>query len=345
MLRTLLAVLTFSLVLAGCGNGTSSGTGSSGTGAAKKKPLIGFVTNCVDPFWTIAEKGCAAAAAKYGADYEVKMPPKGGVAEQKNIIQNLLTRGVDGIAISPLDPANQTEILNEAAANTNLITHDSDAPLSKRLCFIGVDNYSAGRACGKLVKEVLPAGGKLMMFVANIEQNNAKARRQGVIDELLDRSNDPTRFDAPGTELKSADGKFIILDTRTDQADYAKALQNAQDALAKYPDLAGMVGLFAYNTPNCLQALKSANMLGKIKLIGFDENEKTLQGIIDGEVYGTVVQNPYMYGFESVRILTALANGDKSVLPKDGILDIPARQIKKDNVEAFWTELKKLTGN
>ena len=207
-----------------------------------------------------------------------------------------------------------------------------------------MDNYSAGRQCGQLAKEALPEGGKLVIFVGVIEQLNAKQRRQGFIDELLDRSVDPTRYDSPGTVLKN--DKYTILDTRTDQMDPGKALSSAQDAIAKYPDLALMVGLFEYNTPQCLSAVKDSGKLGKIKIVGFDENAATLQGVADGNVFGTVVQNPYMYGYEAVRVLAALAKGDNSVLPKQGfMIDIPARKITKTNVEAFTAELKKLTGS
>src|SRR5207249_2766580 len=96
-------------------------------------------------------------------------------------------RGVSGIAISPISAANQVGLLNDAAAKTNVITHDSDAPASKRLCFVGTDNYKAGRAAGKLVKEALPEGGKIMIFVGRLEQLNAAQRQLGVIDELGDR--------------------------------------------------------------------------------------------------------------------------------------------------------------
>ncbi len=333
MLKKLLLLTALVSILTSCGGGTSGDT----------KPTVAFVTNGVAAFWNIADKGCKAGAKDFNVNVDVQMPTN-GVGDQKSMVQNLLTRGVAGIAISPIDPANQTEILDEAAAKTKLITHDSDAPNSKRLCYIGMDNYSAGRMCGQLCKEALPEGGKLMIFVGRVEQLNAKQRRQGFIDELLDRSNDPSRYDAPGQELKNA--KYTILDTRTDQLDSGKALSQAQDAIAKYPDLACMVGLFEYNPPQCLSAVKDAGKLGKIKIVGFDENAATLQGIIDGHVYGTVVQNPYMYGYESVRILAALAKGDTSVLPKQGVLvDIPARKITKPNVEAFWAELKKLTGN
>ncbi len=138
--------------------------------------------------------------------------------------------------------------------------------------------------------------------------------------------------------------KYTIVGTYTDQFDRAKGKANAEDALSRHPDLDGMIGLFAYNPPLCLEALKNAGKTKKIKLIAFDEADETLQAIKDGSCYGTVVQNPYMYGYESVRILTALANKDESALPKGGFLDIPARQIRKDNVDEFWDDLKEKMG-
>lgn len=328
------ALLIFvGLALAACGG--------SGEKETADKPQIGFVTNGVGSFWVIASKGVAAAQKDFNANAEVHMPGE-GVADQKRIVQALLARGVDGIAISPIDPDNQTDLLNEAAANSHLITHDSDAPTSNRLCFIGIDNYSAGRECGKLVKEALPNGGEIMIFVGRLEQLNARQRRQGVIDELLDRSVDPTRQDANNGVIKGA--HFTILDTRTDQFDYAKAKSQVEDAIAKYPELDGVVGLFAYNPPMALKAIKEAGKAGQIQIIAFDEEDDTLQGIKDGHIYGTVVQNPYKYGYESVRILAALARNDRSALPANGYLDVPARRITKDNVDAFWTELKQLTG-
>ena len=65
-----------------------------------------------------------------------------------------------------------------------------------------------------------------------------------------------------------------------------------------YPEMNAMVGLFEYNPPACYQALQQANKLGEIKLIGFDENELTLQAIKDGTCVGTVVQDPYQYGYQ-----------------------------------------------
>jgi ribose transport system substrate-binding protein len=56
------------------------------------------------------------------------------------------------------------------------------------------------------------------------------------------------------------------------------------------------------------------------------------------------VQNPYKYGYESVNVLVKLAKGDKSVIPANKVMDIPARQIRKNNVDEFWADLKKKTG-
>ncbi len=141
---------------------------------------------------------------------------------------------------------------------------------------------------------------------------------------------------------QQSSGKYSILDTRTDGFDFNKAKSQAQDAIAAYSQMKGMVGLFGYNPPILLEAVRDANKLDKIRIVAFDEDAVTLQGIIDGEIYGTVIQNPYMYGYESVRVLAALARGDKSVLPAGGFLDIPARKIRKDNAASYRDELNSL---
>jgi len=313
--------------------------GPEGGGGTKKR--FAFVTNGVADFWTIAEAGAKTAGSDLGVDVQVLMP-SGGITEQKQMLEDIVTRGVNGIAVSPIDPVNQTEIINQAARATTLVTHDSDAPLSERQLYIGMDNYNAGRMCGQLVKEALPNGGSIMLMIGRMEQDNSKRRRQGVIDELLDRSVDASRYDAPGSPITG--GKYTILDTLTDQFDLSKAKANAEDTLSRYPDVAAMVGLFAYNPPAILQALEQAGKLNVVKVIGFDEDDATLAGIKNGVVHGTVVQNPYMYGYKSIEMLKAIESGDKSVIPADKFINIEGRQIRKENVEEFWADLKVKTG-
>ncbi len=341
-MKRLLLCLVAATIAAGCG-GTPEGDSASGGG--DRDIRVAYVTNGIDPFWTIAQAGAEAGAKDFGVSVEVLMPPK-GLVDQKRMVETLLSNGSDGIAISPIDAANQVQMINEAAMVTNVITHDSDAPGSNRLCFIGMDNYTAGRQAGKLVKEALPDGGELMIFVGRLEQLNSQQRRQGVIDELLGR---PVQKSGPDMTFDASDAKlegngFTILGTRTDNFDYAKAKSNAEDTIAAYAGLDGMVGLFAYNIPNCLSAVREANKLGQIKLVSFDEQDGTLQGITDGHVHGTVSQQPYQYGYESVRVLAALARGDRTVLPEGGFIEVPSVIVRKDNVTEFWANLRKLKG-
>lgn len=305
---------------------------------------LAYVTNGIDPFWNIAAAGVRAGEKEFDVTCAVLMPPK-GLVDQQRMIETQLANGVDGLAISPIDAANQVEFINKAAEVTNVITQDSDAPDSNRLCFIGMDNYKAGRQAGQLVKEVLSEGGGVMIFVGRLEQLNARQRRQGVIDELLDRPVQELHnvvFDPP--DFTTDSGKYMILGTRTDNFDYPKAKSNAEDALASYDNLDCMVGLFAYNVPMCLEALKDADAVGKVKLVSFDEQDPTLQGIIDGHVHGTVSQQPFQYGFESVRVLAALARGDDSVIPENEFIEVPSVVVRKDNVAEFWANLKELKG-
>jgi len=305
-------------------------------------PSFAFVTNGVADFWTIAAKGADKAGEDLGVEVTVVTP--NGMTEQTRKIEDLLTRGIDGIAISPIDPENQIDILNQAAAKTILITHDSDAPGSDRLMYIGMDNYLAGLICGKLVRKAIPEGGEVMVLIGRTDQDNARGRRQGCIDAILGREPDSTRNDPLGKLLTSEDGKFTVLGTLTDQFDRAKGKANAEDTLTRYPNLAAFVGLFTYNPPLALEALRGAGKLGKVKVIAFDEDDVSLQGIIDGTVAGTEVQDPYEYGYQSIRVLHELHKKNLSVIPENQFIDIPARVIDQSNVEGFWEDLKKKTG-
>lgn len=306
--------------------------------AEKAAPNFAFITNGVADFWEHAKAGAQQAGEDLGVNVTVIMP--NNMTDQTRKIEDLLTRGTDGIAISPIDPENQVEVLNNAASQTNLITHDSDAPQTNRLVYIGMDNYDAGLLCGKTLRDALPNGGKIMILVGRLDQDNARRRRQGCIDALLSRKPDPARNDSPGEELKSEDGKYVILGTMTDQFDRAKAKANAEDAVTRHPDITAMVGLFEYNPPLIMEALDRTGKLGKVKVIAFDENTVTLQGVKDGTVVATVVQNPYQYGYKSIEILNELHKGNKSVIPENHFIDIPARVIDSSKVDAFSQEIK-----
>lgn len=155
-------------------------------GSGGNRVKVGFVSNNPAEFWNIAEAGTRKAAEEFNVEVLFRRPKTPTAAAQKEIIEDLLTQGVKAIAISVIDPVNQHDFLNEIADRVPLITQDNDAPNTKRKCYIGTDNYEAGKAVGKLVQEVLPEGGKIAIFVGQPDPINAKQRRQGVLDQLAD---------------------------------------------------------------------------------------------------------------------------------------------------------------
>jgi len=336
--KRLLVVLLFVAVL-GCDKGGSSAPAPVvASGDPAKTPKVAFVTNGIANFWKIAETGALKAGKDFKCEVEVIMPPSEGgrAANQKRLLEQTIAKGIEGVAVSPVDPANQTDILNQVGDAAFFITHDSDAPDTNRLLYIGMSNYDAGRMCGQLVRDSIPDGGKIVIFIGSLEQHNARLRRQGVIDEVLGRSHDDTRYDQPGNEIK--DDKYTFLDTFVDDFNDTRKKEMPEQALAKFEKIDCMVGLFEYNPPFILDALQSAGKLGQVKVVGFDENERTLEEIKTGNCVGTVVQNPYMYGYRSVEVLSQLCRGDRTILESE-FIDIPARKIVKGNVADFQKEL------
>jgi ribose transport system substrate-binding protein len=162
------------------------------------KPIkLAFVTNSVDLFWVLAQKGCERADEVLNTKTQVTFPSQGSVDEQKQAIEQAVNNSFDGLAISPINPENQVDMLNEAAEKMSVICQDSDAPKSNRKFYLGTSNYLAGRAAGKLVKQAIPDGGKVMVFVGKLEVLNAQERSKGLIDELGDKPL-PPGFESAG---------------------------------------------------------------------------------------------------------------------------------------------------
>ncbi|HQZ97451.1 MAG TPA: sugar-binding protein [Pyrinomonadaceae bacterium] len=333
MNNRILTVCSFLLgasLLASCGGGanttSNAGANAANATAAGKEIKLAFVTNNASDYWTIARKGVEKADGELNdVKVEFKLPGEGTAAEQKRIIDDLTSTGIQGIAISPVDPDNQTQLINDTAKKALVITQDSDAPTSDRALYIGTDNVAAGRQAGELVKEALPNGGKIMVFVGKSDARNAAERFQGLKEALKD-------------------SKVEIIDIRTDDTDRARAKTNAADTLTKYPDIAGMVGLWSYNGPAILNAVKDAGKLDKVKIICFDEEDETLAGVKEGSIFATVVQQPYEFGYQSVILMSKIIKGDKSVIPAGKQINVPTLVIKKDSVEEFTKKINGLRG-
>ncbi|HEY0420710.1 MAG TPA: sugar-binding protein [Acetobacteraceae bacterium] len=291
---------------------------------AQEKKTLAFIVNGAADFWTIARRGIEKANKELPQyNMVMEIPSQSSAAEQRNIMDALLARGVAGISISAVDPNNATEQLNKVAARTVLITNDSDAPNSNRRFYIGTDNVAAGVMAGEEIKKALPNGGKVMMFVGTMDNANARERVDGI------------RKSIAGTKIE-------IVDVRTDAFDNVKAKANVADTLVKYPDIDLLVGLYAYNTPQIYNAVKDGNKAGKVKIIGFDEDILTLRGIADGTIISTVVQQPFEFGYLSMIDMDKVLRGDTSFIPANKQIIIPTKVIDKSNVTEFQATMRQL---
>jgi len=319
--------LLCTMILAGCQPGPApTNSASNANGGAGTTHNLAFVTNNASDFWIIARKGTEKAAKEIpGITVEFRIPADATATDQQRIIEDLLAKGIHGIAISPVDPVNQTAMLNRAAGQALVFTQDSDAPDSNRSCYIGTDNVAAGRQAGELLKEALPQGGKVMVFVGTLDAANARQRFQGLKEAI-------------------AGSNIQILDVRTDNTDRVRAKSNAADTLVNNPDLAGMVGLWSYNGPAILGAVKEAKKVDKVKIIAFDEEDETLAGIKDGAIYATVVQQPFEFGYQSMALMAKVLNGDKSGIPAGKQIFVPTLAVKKADVEEFTKKINQLRG-
>jgi ribose transport system substrate-binding protein len=286
---------------------------------------LAFITNNAADFWTIARKGTEKADVEL-ADVTVEFRlGDGTAAAQKRIVDDLLAKGVDGIAISPVDPANQTAMLNDAARQALVFTHDSDAPDSRRECYVGTDNVAAGRQAGDLIKEALPHGGTIALFVGKLDARNAQERLQGIKES-------------------TAGSNITVADVRTDDTDQVRAKANVSEMLVSHPDVAALVGLWSYNGPAILNAVRDAGRIGQVTIIAFDEDDETLTGVKSGAIAGTVVQQPFAFGYQSITLLEKALTGDRSRIPPGRQIFIPTQVIRQNNVDEFRTKLAELRG-
>ncbi len=299
---------------------------ASNPAGAQDKKTLAFVVNGASDFWKAAEAGVKKAQGEL-PNYSLvfKYPEQSSAAIQQRLMDDLVSSGVAGIMVSAVDPKTMTDALNRVAGQAVLFTTDSDAPQSKRVAYIGSSNTLAGKQAGDLVLKALPQGGKCMGFVGLPGADNARERIDGVKDVIKG-------------------SKVSLVDVRADDIDQTRAKRNVEDTLTANPDVNCMIGFYSYNTPRIYEALKEAGKLGSVKVIGFDEDAITLGGVKEGTIIGTVVQQPYEWGYQGMKDMAKYIEGDKSFLPKDDLIIIPTKIIDQTNVDAFAAELKERQG-
>ena len=298
----------------------------AGTPQTADKKTLAIVVNGASDFWKAAEAGVKKAQGEL-PNYTLvfKYPEQSSAAIQTRMMDDLVAAGVAGIMVSAVDPKTMGDALNRVGGQVALFTTDSDAPNSKRIVYIGSSNVDAGKQAGQLMLKALPNGGKCMGFVGLPGADNARERIEGVKETIKG-------------------SKIELVDVRADDIDQTRAKRNVEDTITARPEINCMVGFYSYNTPRIYEALKEAGKIGKVTIIGFDEDPITLGGVKEGTIVGTVVQQPYEWGYQGMKDLAKYLEGDKSFIPANHLIIVPTKIIDKSNVDAFWTELKARQG-
>lgn len=350
--RSLLALLPLAVLLVGCSTAPppdansdkASPTGGSGpsiggVGMLFQQPrkaqgdvVIQIVTNGISPFWDPMAIGMQKTAAELGCKADWSGPRDATVAEQKQMVESAVAKGADGIAISCIEAKASETIINQLVGKKiPVITFDSDSPDSKRLAYIGTNNFNAGKAAGEAAVKLLPNGGKFVAFVGNISAQNARERRDGFVEATK------------GHKIE------LMGDPIDDGKDASRARRNVEDAMAKYGDqVQGFLGLFSYNGPAIVQAVVSAGKRDKYKIVAFDAEPKTLEELAKGNIDATVVQKPYDFGVLSTKLLYLInrkgwpAAKAEMKIPDDGLYDTGVAVVTPENVKKYREDLEKL---
>lgn len=254
---------------------------------------IVVIGKSVNPYWSSVEKGVEAAGRDLGVATVIFVPAKEDVAAQIQTMETYIAQGVTGVALAPSDPEALERVMQKAvAAGIIVITLDTPPVAgSVSQVYIGTDNYAAGKLAGKTLARLLPNGGKVGIVRGSDTALNALQRTEGFLAAIA------------GTRIAP-------LPPLNDQADPAAALEMANSLISAHPDLAGAFGVYAYNGPAWATAIKEARAAGKIKLVCFDANTDTINGIKEGVIAATVAQREYDMGYKSVQMIKLIAEKD-----------------------------------
>jgi ribose transport system substrate-binding protein len=291
----------------------------------KGRPRFVFITNGSSPFWDAARKGLDDAGREF--DVEVEMIRNDGSTEGqiRRLEQVGAQRDLRGVMVSVLEP-NASGIIDQMkslrAKGVHVLTVDCDGQKEVREGYIGTNNLEAGRALGRAAAQLLPEGGKAVVFVGIRSAQNAQERINGF--------------------KEGAGEKIQVIDIMEDGVDVNKARRNVAAALQNHPDLNMLVGIWSYNAPAIVDEVKAAGKRSSLKLVTFDAEPNTLLALKEGMLDVTAVQNPYQMAYLGVKVLKATLDGDQatvnSILGETRIRDTGIRLVVPDQSKNLASE-------
>ena len=288
------------------------------------------------PYWKTAGAGFMDAARDMKVPAHFEGPDSYDPKAEQQVLQQAIAKKPTGILISVTDPALlKADIDNAISAGIPVITIDSDAPESKRLFFIGTDNYQAGRIGGQRLAKDLNGKGNVAVFTIP-EMANMKDRLRGYRDAL-----EPT----PGIKISR------IIDIKGDPR---IAFDNATQIIGndKKEKIDAFVCLEALSGKEVATVISNNKMKGKT-IIAMDTDPDTLDWINKGVISATITQKPYTMAHFGVALLDALYHhkpgkldsdwARDSLSPMPAFVDTGSALVDKSNVDAFIAANKSVT--
>ncbi len=243
------------------------------------------------PYWQEAQAGFKDAARALGVRAEFTGAETYAPQEELEAFQKALEKKPAGVLVSPARPDLFKDAIDSAVkSGIPVICVDSDAPDSKRIMFIGTDNYRSGIDSGTHMAEILHGQGRIVVITLG-GQHNIQERERGVKDAL-------NKY--PGVKIVQ------MLDDRGDPAtanDQVSALLESKDKKNQFD---GILCLEASGGPGAAEALHRLNMEGKIPIVAMDKNPETLDAIANGRIALTIGQKPYTMSFYGLKFLDDL---------------------------------------
>jgi len=279
------------------------------------------------PYWKAAGAGFSTAAAQMKVRSDFTGPQTYDPKAERDALDQAVQNKATGILLAVTDPVLLKDSIDKAvAAGVPVITIDSDAPSSKRLFFIGTNNYQAGFTGGQRLAQELKGKGNVVVFTMP-DQSNLQDRLRGYKDAL-----------ARTPEIKIT----RVVDI---QGDPRIAFDTATQIVSKERDkVDGFVSLEAQSGKEIAGVLNSYHLTGKV-VIAMDTDQETLDWIQKGVIAATIAQKPYTMAFVGMQMLDNLYHHKPSSLDadwsKDNFAPIPSfvdtgsGLIDKSNVESF----------
>jgi ribose transport system substrate-binding protein len=305
-------------LLIGCSKKDESTT--SGQAKGKEKVFV-MIPKGVHPYYEPCYEGFKDAGAKYGVKTEYLAAKAFEVPQEVEIIENVIARHVDGIAISALDDQGLVPAIDEATkAGIKVITFDAPAPSSKALTYIGTMNEAAGYSGAEELIKIMNGEGEVAVLQGGLGAPNLNDRFKG-----FERC------------IKEKAPNIKIVAREDEQGKIDMTVNKTEALLQAHLNLKAIFGMSAEVCPGAAAALKQQGKAGKVILAGFDDLPDTLAAIRSDVVNFCIAQRTYKMGWLSVEKL--LDATDNKPLPKE--IDTGVLIITKANVDNYMQEMKK----